>query len=87
MSSSAPYSDIPIPEIDNLSSKVLKAIARENGVQNYERMSKTKIVEALQQLDIILDNLNRTELRSLPKVREIRGYYKMRKEELVEVTF
>ena len=48
VSSSVPYTDIPTPGVDNFSSKVLKAIARENGIQNYKRMSKTKIVEALQ---------------------------------------
>ena len=63
---------------------MLKAIARENGIQNYERMSKTKLVQVLQQLDIILDNLRVTELKSLARVRAIRGYHKMRKEELIE---
>ena len=47
-------------------------------------MSKTKIVEALQQIDIILDNLNVTELGPLAKVRGIRGYYKMGRDELIE---
>ena len=48
VSSSAPYTDIPIPGMDTLSSKVLKAIVRENGIQNYERIIETKLVQALQ---------------------------------------
>ena len=70
--------------MDNLTSKVLKEIARENGVKGWERMSKAKLVETLQHLDIILDNLRVTELKSLAKVRGIKGYNSMRKAEHVE---
>ena len=47
-------------------------------------MTKAELVQALENIDIILDNLRVTELRSLAKVREIRGYSTMHREELIE---
>mgnify|MGYP001800457705 CR=1 FL=1 len=48
-------------------------------------MTKAKLVEALQPVEIILDNLGVTELKSLAKVRGIEGYKTMRRAELIEV--
>ena len=74
-----------VPSLNNLSFKVLKTIAHEYGVNVTHRMTNAELVEALENVDIMLDNLRVTELRSLAKVREIRGYSKMRRKKLIEV--
>ena len=70
--------------MSNLTFKVLRAIAQENGISVTLGMTKAELVEALQNIDIILDNLRGTELKSLAKVRGIRGFSKMRRDELIE---
>lgn len=70
--------------MDNLTSKLLKAIARENGVEGWASMTKAKLTESLQSKEIVMDNLRITELQSIAKARGILSYKKMRKEKLVE---
>ena len=47
-------------------------------------MSKPKLVEALQPIEIIFDNLRVTELSALAKVRGLEGYKTMHRQELLE---
>ena len=70
--------------MDNLTSKVLKAIAREHGIKGWASMTKAKLVEALQPIEIIVDNLRVNELISLAKVRGIEGYKTMRRTKIIE---
>ena len=46
-------------------------------------MSKAKLLEALQPIEIILDNLRVTKLRALAKVRGLEGYEKMLRPEFL----
>ena len=46
-----------IPGLSNLIFKVLKAIAQEHGVNVTSKTTKAELVEALQNIDVILDNL------------------------------
>ena len=71
-------SDLAMESLKRLISKVLKAIAREHGIRGWAQMSKPKLLEALQPIEIILDNLRVTELRSLAKLRGVKGYKTMR---------
>ena len=70
--------------MDSLTSKVLKAIAHEHGINGWATITKAKLVEALQPIEIILEKLEVTELRPLAKVRGAEGYKTMRRPELVE---
>ena len=58
-----------VPGLNNLTYKVLKTIAHEHGVNVLHKMTKAELVEALNNVDIILDNLRVAELRSRAKVR------------------
>ena len=71
-------SDLAMESLKRLTSKLLKAIAREHGIRGWAKMSKPKLLEALQPIEIILDNLRVTELRSLAKLRGVEGYKTMR---------
>ena len=62
--------------MDNLTSKVLKQIARENGVKGWASMTKAKLVEFLHSKHIIMDNLRVTELKSIAKVRGLKAIKK-----------
>ena len=70
--------------MEHLTSKVLKQIARVNGVKDWAKMRKPDLVQTPESMTIVLDNLRLTELKPLAKVREIEGYKKMRHDELVE---
>ena len=70
--------------MESLTSKVLKAIAREHGIHGWATMTKAKLVEALQPIEIILKNFRVIELRPLAKLRGFEGYKTMRKPELLE---
>ena len=70
--------------MESLLSKVLKAIARANGIQGWAQMTKAKLLEALQPVEIILENLRVTELRPLAKLRGVEGYKTINKPELLE---
>ena len=43
--------------MDKLTSRVLKTIARENGVKGWASMTKAKLIESLQSKEIVTDNL------------------------------
>ena len=73
-----------VPGLNNLTYNTLKIIAQKHGVNVTSRTTKAELVEALQNIDIILDNLRVTKLQSLVKVRGIKGYNAMRREELIE---
>ena len=70
--------------MDDLSSKMLKAIARENGVKGWKTMNKTKLMEALLPININFKKLSKPELNSIAKLRRIKGYNKMNKADLAE---
>ena len=78
------FEKIKICAMDNLTSKVLKAIAREHGIRGWATMTKAKLVEPLQPIETILENFRGTELRPLAKIRGVEGYKTMRKPELLE---
>ena len=59
-----------IPGLNNLTFKVLKNIAQEQGINFTNKTTKAELVEALQNVDIILDNLRVTELKSLEFLME-----------------
>ena len=59
-----------IPGLSNLTFKVLKNIAQEQGINFTNKTTKAELVEALQNVDIILDNLRVTELKSLEFLME-----------------
>ena len=70
--------------MDDLSSKMLRTIARENGVKGWKSMNKTKLMEALVPININFYNLSKPELKSIAKLRRIKGYNSMRKADFVE---
>ena len=59
--------------VEDFNSKVFKAIAREQGIKGWARMTKAKLVEALQPIEIVMDNLRVTKLKSIAKVRGMKG--------------
>ena len=70
--------------MDDLSSKMVKALPRDNGFKGWKSMNKTKLMEALVTININFKKLGNPELKSIAKLRRIKGYNKMSKADLVE---
>ena len=70
--------------MEHLPKTLLRALARENEVAGWPRMTKPQLIEALEDLNITLEDLTVPDLKSAAKSRGIKGFHKMRKEELVK---
>ena len=59
--------------MEQLTSKVLKQIARVNAVKEWAKLRKPDLVETLQSKEIGLDNLRLTESKPLAKANRLQG--------------